>query len=57
MADDTPSSPEVDTKLELASAYEEMGDKEGARELLQEVLNEGNNSQKAAARNKLEQLG
>lgn len=54
---DAPASPEVDTKLELASAYEEMGDKEGARELLQEVLNEGNNAQKAAARSKLEQLG
>lgn len=50
-------APEVDTKLELAAAYEEMGDKEGARELLQEVLNEGNEAQRAAARNKLEQLG
>ncbi len=50
-------APEVDTKLELAAAYEEMGDKEGARELLQEVLNEGNEAQRAAARSKLEQLG
>jgi len=32
---------EVNTKLDLAKAYEEMGDLEGARELLQEVLNEG----------------
>jgi pilus assembly protein FimV len=32
---------EVNTKLDLAKAYEEMGDLEGARELLQEVLTEG----------------
>lgn len=48
---------EVATKLELAHAYEEMGDKEGARELLQEVTNEGNADQQAAARAKLAQLG
>lgn len=49
-------NPEVATKLELAQAYEEMGDKEGARELLQEVLNEGSSAQKDAARAKLAQL-
>jgi len=32
---------EVNTKLDLAKAYEEMGDLEGARELLQEVIGEG----------------
>ncbi|UCV10804.1 hypothetical protein KI614_11525 [Dechloromonas denitrificans] len=32
---------EVNTKLDLAKAYEEMGDLEGARELLQEVASEG----------------
>ena len=32
---------EVNTKLDLAKAYEEMGDMEGARELLQEVVGEG----------------
>ncbi len=32
---------EVNTKLDLAKAYEEMGDLEGTRELLQEVLAEG----------------
>ena len=41
---------EVATKLDLARAYLEMGDKEGAREILQEVLNEGNDSQKTDAR-------
>ena len=47
---------EVATKLELAHAYEEMGDKEGARELLQEVINEGDAAQQASARTKLAQL-
>lgn len=41
---------EVATKLDLARAYLEMGDKEGTREILQEVLNEGNDSQKTDAR-------
>ncbi|MCB1587357.1 MAG: hypothetical protein KDI56_00485, partial [Xanthomonadales bacterium] len=49
-ADDTPGDPEVDTKLELARAYEEMGDKDGAKELLDEVLAEGNNQQQEQAR-------
>ena len=48
---------EVATKLELAHAYEEMGDKEGARELLEEVIKEGNAEQQDAARVKLAQLG
>lgn len=48
--------PEVATKLELAQAYEEMGDLEGARELLNEVLNEGSAAQREQARAKLDQL-
>jgi pilus assembly protein FimV len=48
--------PEVATKLELAQAYEELGDKEGARELLNEVLNEGSPAQQEAARQKLAAL-
>jgi pilus assembly protein FimV len=40
---------EVNTKLDLARAYLEMGDKEGAREILQEVLGEGDPQQKADA--------
>lgn len=32
---------DVNTKLDLAKAYEEMGDAEGARELLNEVIAEG----------------
>jgi len=51
------SSSEVATKLELAQAYEEMGDREGARELLQEVLAEGSQVQQELAKSKLAQLG
>lgn len=40
------SNEEVATKLDLAKAYEEMGDLEGARELLQEVLKEGDVGQR-----------
>ncbi|MFZ4536760.1 FimV/HubP family polar landmark protein [Propionivibrio sp.] len=40
---------EVATKLDLAKAYEEMGDFEGARELLQEVLKEGDGTQREKA--------
>lgn len=51
-----PDDPEVATKLELAQAYEEMGDREGARELLNEVLCEGSEAQQAIARSRLDQL-
>ena len=43
------SSEELATKLDLAKAYEEMGDLEGARELLQEVLKDGDGAQREAA--------
>lgn len=52
----TPDNPEAATKLELAQAYEEMGDLEGARELLNEVVSEGSESQQAQARARLDQL-
>ena len=41
---------EVATKLDLAKAYEEMGDKDGARELLNEVMKEGDAAQKQKAK-------
>ena len=41
---------EMATKLDLASAYEEIGDKEGARELLDEVLKGGDADQQQKAR-------
>lgn len=47
---------EVDTKLELARAYDDMGDKEGALELLAEVLNEGSDAQQAVAREMIARL-
>jgi pilus assembly protein FimV len=45
------------TKLDLAKAYQEMGDVEGAREILQEVLHEGDEGQRAEAGTLLEKLG
>jgi pilus assembly protein FimV len=48
---------EVETKLELARAYEEMGDRDGAKELLEEVLKEGSTAQQNAARTLLGRLG
>ncbi len=47
---------EVATKLELARAYEEMGDKDGARELVEEVLREGSGRQQDEARQILARL-
>jgi pilus assembly protein FimV len=45
------------TKLDLAKAYQEMGDVEGAREILQEVLHEGDEQQKSEAQSLLSKLG
>jgi pilus assembly protein FimV len=48
---------EVATKLDLARAYLEMGDKDGAREILNEVISEGNDSQRADATGMLSSIG
>ncbi|MBC8021896.1 MAG: hypothetical protein H7Y14_02180 [Burkholderiales bacterium] len=40
----------VGTKLELAKAYLEIGDKDGAREILNEVAKEGSSAQKEEAK-------
>ncbi|MEK7223925.1 MAG: FimV/HubP family polar landmark protein [Pseudomonadota bacterium] len=40
---------ETATKLDLAKAYIDMGDAEGARSILQEVMTEGNEAQKKQA--------
>ena len=40
---------EVGTKIDLARAYMDMGDPEGARSILQEVLTEGSASQRQEA--------
>jgi pilus assembly protein FimV len=50
-------SSEVDTKLDLVTAYMDMGDNEGARELLEEVLKEGGEQQRAKAEEILKKLG
>jgi pilus assembly protein FimV len=48
---------EMATKLDLASAYEEIGDKDGARELLQEVIKGGDSGQQQKARAMLSKIG
>lgn len=45
------------TKLDLARAYIDMGDMEGARDILQEVLSEGSSTQKDEAKGLLAQVG
>lgn len=47
---------EVDTKLELVTAYIEMDDKEGAKELLAEVMKEGGATQRQRAEALLEKI-
>jgi pilus assembly protein FimV len=66
--DDAPAAPvaggakddhwyDVQTKFDLAKAYQEMGDKDGAREILQEVIKEGDAAQQAEAKQLLDTLG
>ncbi|WP_449287187.1 FimV/HubP family polar landmark protein [Marinobacter sp. PE14] len=47
---------EAATKLDLARAYIEMGDADGARDILEEVSLEGNEDQKAEAQDLLKNL-
>ena len=47
---------ETATKLDLAQAYIDMGDAEGARDILIEVLGEGNTAQQAEAKEMLSGL-
>lgn len=47
---------EVATKLDLARAYVDMGDSEGAREILEEVILEGSDEQKTEAQSLLKKL-
>lgn len=47
---------EVETKLDLAKAYQEMDDKEGAKEMLEEVIRDGDEKQKKAAKKMLKSL-
>jgi pilus assembly protein FimV len=47
---------EVGTKLDLARAYMDMGDPEGARNILEEVMHEGSVAQKQEAQRLIESL-
>lgn len=47
---------EVATKLDLAQAYIDMGDNDGARDILGEVLSEGNDGQKSEAKDMLARM-
>ncbi|MDO3386442.1 FimV/HubP family polar landmark protein [Gilvimarinus sp. SDUM040013] len=47
---------EVATKLDLARAYIDMGDMEGAKDILSEVTEEGNDEQKQEAQSLLEKV-
>jgi pilus assembly protein FimV len=51
-----PTQSEVGTKLDLARAYMDMGDPEGARSILEEVLQEGNPTQQQEARRLISSL-
>jgi len=47
---------EIATKIDLARAYQEMGDNDGAKEILQEVLKDGDSEQQESAKAILESL-
>ncbi len=47
---------DVQQKFDLAKAYQEMGDKDGARDILQEVLKEGDAQQQEDAKKLLETI-
>ena len=44
------------TKIDLAKAYQEMGDVDGAREILESVLDEGDDQQQFEAKQLLDKL-
>lgn len=53
---DLNATDEVTTKLDLARAYVDMGDAEGAKSILEEVVTEGSDDQRQQARELLEEL-
>jgi pilus assembly protein FimV len=55
-ADPVSNAAEMATKLDLALAYQEIGDKEGARELLDEVVKGGNSEQTEKAKAMLQKM-
>ncbi|MGH8311746.1 MAG: FimV/HubP family polar landmark protein [Gammaproteobacteria bacterium] len=57
VGEETTSLNEIGTKLDLARAYIDMGDSEGAKNILNEVLEEGDSQQKREAQKLMQQLG
>jgi pilus assembly protein FimV len=47
---------EIATKLDLARAYLDMGDHEGTRNILEEVLQDGSDGQKQEAQSLLDSI-
>ncbi len=47
---------EVATKLDLARAYIDMGDQQGARDILDEVVKDGDDGQRSEAQDMLSRL-
>jgi pilus assembly protein FimV len=56
LGDEPATMSEVGTKLDLARAYIDMGDPEGARSILEEVLQEGSATQKQEAQRLMSSL-
>ncbi|NKB38313.1 MAG: hypothetical protein GKR93_14305 [Gammaproteobacteria bacterium] len=56
-ADEQTAEDEIATKLDLAKAYVELGDKDSAKGILDEVLADGSDEQKQVAQDLLNQLG
>jgi pilus assembly protein FimV len=56
LGDEPATMSEVGTKLDLARAYIDMGDPEGARSILEEVLQEGSVTQKQEAQRLMSSL-
>ncbi|MBU6469882.1 MAG: hypothetical protein KGJ17_03180 [Gammaproteobacteria bacterium] len=57
VGEETTSLNEIGTKLDLARAYIDMGDSDGAKNILNEVLEEGDSQQKQEAQKLMQQLG
>ena len=55
--EDFPGEDAIGTKLDLARAYLDMGDPEGARSMLEEVVAEGSDEQKAEAQRLMAEMG
>ncbi|VAX08990.1 hypothetical protein MNBD_GAMMA26-2234 [hydrothermal vent metagenome] len=56
LSDEVGDADEVGTKLDLARAYVEMGDEEGARNILDEVISDGSDTQKKDGQELLKRL-